>query len=135
MREKVTEIFVACAFQDITEHRQLEVNAAHLVARLCVVYNVRPWYVGSLGLKLGIKGVTVYSWQAFAAPKGLPANVKARLQPALIAAIRNPDTVKKFADQGFEVVGSSPAEFDKFLADEVARWKQGVEQGGIKQSD
>jgi tripartite-type tricarboxylate transporter receptor subunit TctC len=83
----------------------------------------------------GIPGIEVYSWQAFVAPKGLPANVKARLQPALIAAIKNPDTVKKFADQGFEVVGNSPAEFDKFLADEVARWKQVVEQGGIKQSD
>jgi tripartite-type tricarboxylate transporter receptor subunit TctC len=83
----------------------------------------------------GIPGIEVYSWQAFVAPKGLPANVKARLQPALVAAIRNPDTVKKFADQGFEVVGNSPAEFDKFLADEVARWKQVVEQGGIKQTD
>jgi tripartite-type tricarboxylate transporter receptor subunit TctC len=83
----------------------------------------------------GIPGIEVYSWQAFVAPKGLPANVKARLQPALIAAIRNPDTVKKFTDQGFEVVGNSPAEFDKFLAEEVARWKQVVEVGGIKQSD
>jgi tripartite-type tricarboxylate transporter receptor subunit TctC len=83
----------------------------------------------------GIPGIEVYSWQAFVAPKGLPANVKARLQPALVAAIKNPDTVKKFNDIGFEVVGSSPAEFDKFLAEEVARWKQVVEQGGIKQTD
>jgi tripartite-type tricarboxylate transporter receptor subunit TctC len=83
----------------------------------------------------GVPGIEVYSWQAFVAPKGLPANVKARLQPALIAAIKHPDTVKKFADQGFEVVGNSPAEFDRFLSEEIARWKQVVEQGGIKQSD
>ena len=42
----------------------------------------------------GVPGIEVYSWQAFVAPKGLPANVKARLQPALVAAIKNPDTVK-----------------------------------------
>ena len=83
----------------------------------------------------GVPGIEVYSWQAFVAPKGLPANVKARLQPALVAAIRHPDTVKKFADQGFEVVGNSPEEFDRFLTAEIARWKQVVEQGGIKQSD
>jgi tripartite-type tricarboxylate transporter receptor subunit TctC len=83
----------------------------------------------------GVPGIEVYSWQAFVAPKGLPQNVKARLQPALIAAIKHPDTVKKFNDIGFEVVGNSPEEFDKFLTAELARWKQVVEQGGIKQTD
>jgi tripartite-type tricarboxylate transporter receptor subunit TctC len=83
----------------------------------------------------GVPGIEVYSWQAFVAPKGLPANVKARLQPALIAAIKHPDTVKKFNEQGFEVVGNSPEEFGKFLNDELARWKQVIDTGGIRQSD
>jgi tripartite-type tricarboxylate transporter receptor subunit TctC len=83
----------------------------------------------------GVPGLEVYSWQAFVAPRGLPQNVKDRLQPALIAAIRNPDVVKKFNEMGFEVVGSSPAEFAKFLNEELARWKQVVDAGGIRQSD
>ena len=83
----------------------------------------------------GVPGIEVYSWQAFVAPKGLAQNVKARLQPALIAAIRHPDVVKRFNELGFEVVGNTPAEFDRFLAEEITRWKQVVEQGGIKQSD
>jgi tripartite-type tricarboxylate transporter receptor subunit TctC len=83
----------------------------------------------------GVPGIEVYSWQAFVAPKGLPATVKARLQPALVAAIRNPDTVKKFNEQGFEVVGNSPEEFAKFLDSELARWKVVIEAGGIRQSD
>jgi tripartite-type tricarboxylate transporter receptor subunit TctC len=90
--------------------------------------------VPTLG-EAGVQGIDVYSWQAFVAPKGLPQNVKARLQPALIAAIKHPDTVKKFSEMGFEVVGSSPEEFDRFLTAELARWKQVVEQGGIKQTD
>ena len=83
----------------------------------------------------GVPGIEVYSWQAFVAPKGLPANVKARLQPALIAAIKHPDVVKKFSEQGFEVVGNSPEEFTRFLNEELARWKQVVDAGGIRQSD
>ena len=83
----------------------------------------------------GVPGIVVYSWQAFVAPKGLPANVKARLQPALISAIKHPDVVKKFTEQGFEVVGNSPEEFTLFLNDEIARWKQVVDAGGIRQSD
>ena len=83
----------------------------------------------------GVPGLEVFSWQAFVAPKGLPPNVKARLQPALMSAIRHPDVVKKFSEMGFEVVGSSPEEFNKFLNAELARWKQVIDTGGIRQSD
>jgi tripartite-type tricarboxylate transporter receptor subunit TctC len=83
----------------------------------------------------GVPGIEVYSWQAFVAPKGLPQPVKDRLQPALIAAIRHPDVVKRFNELGFEVVANSPAEFQKFLTDELARWKQVVDAAGIKQTD
>jgi len=40
--------------------------------------------------ELGIKGVTVYSWQAFAAPKGLPADIKAKLHEAIVAGLNDP---------------------------------------------
>lgn len=83
----------------------------------------------------GVPGIEVFSWQAFVAPRGLPQAVKDRLQPALVAAIKHPDTVKRFNELGFEVVGGTPAEFSRFLNEELARWKQVVESGGIKQSD
>lgn len=50
-------------------HRRLELNAAHLVARLCVVYNIRPYYVGRLGLLAGIKGVTTHRKMSLAFKK------------------------------------------------------------------
>jgi len=83
----------------------------------------------------GVPGLEVYSWQAFVAPKGLPKDVTDRLVPALIAAIKDAGVTKKFNDIGFEVVGNTPAEFGKFLNEELARWKAVVDTGGIKQSD
>jgi tripartite-type tricarboxylate transporter receptor subunit TctC len=83
----------------------------------------------------GVPGLEVFSWQAFVAPKGLPKPVIDKLQAQLIAAIKHPDTVKKFNDIGFEVVGSNSAEFAKFLNEELARWKAVIDAGGIKQSD
>jgi tripartite-type tricarboxylate transporter receptor subunit TctC len=83
----------------------------------------------------GVPGLEVFSWQAFAAPKGLPKEVSDRLVPAVIAAIRDPAVTRKFNDIGFEVVGNTPAEFARFLNDELARWKSVVDAGGIKQSD
>lgn len=46
---------------DDTAHRQLEINAAHLVARLCAAYDIRPYFVGRLGLLAGIHGVTTHA--------------------------------------------------------------------------
>lgn len=43
------------------EHQRLLTNTAHLVARLCLVYDIRPYFVGATALKLGIKGVTTHA--------------------------------------------------------------------------
>jgi len=83
----------------------------------------------------GVAGLEVYSWQAVVAPKGLPRDVHAKLQSALITALKDPDVTKKFNDIGFEVVANSTAEFNTLLTSELARWKQVVDAGGIKQTD
>ena len=83
----------------------------------------------------GVPGLEVYSWQAFAAPKGLPRDVHAKLQSALVTALKDPEVTKKFNDIGFEVVANSPADFLALLNAELARWKQVVDAGGIKQTD
>jgi len=79
----------------------------------------------------GLKGVTVYSWQAFAAPKGLPADIKAKLHEALVAGLNDPAIKAKLLDLGFEIVGSTPEQFTAFQAAEFARWKQVIEVGKI----
>lgn len=76
----------------------------------------------------------VYSWQAAAAPKGLSADVKAKVENALMAALKDPEVIKKFNDLGFEVVASTPAEFTAFQAKEEAMWKKVIEDGKITPS-
>ena len=79
----------------------------------------------------GIKGVTVYSWQAIAAPKGLPADIKAKLHAAVVAGLADPAVRSKLQDLGFEIVGNTPEQFTAFQAAEFARWKQVIEVGKI----
>ena len=80
----------------------------------------------------GFKGVTVYSWQAFAAPKGLPADIKAKLHDALVAGLNDPQVKPRLLDLGFEIVGNSPEQFTEFQASEFARWKKVIEVGKVK---
>jgi tripartite-type tricarboxylate transporter receptor subunit TctC len=81
--------------------------------------------------ELGFKGVTVYSWQAVAAPKGLPPEIKSKLQTAIVAALNDPTVKPKLLDLGFEVVGNTPEQFTAFQATEFARWKKVIEVGKI----
>jgi tripartite-type tricarboxylate transporter receptor subunit TctC len=79
----------------------------------------------------GVSGVEVFSWQAVAAPKGLPPDVKTKLEAAVIAAVKNPATDKRLSDIGFQIVGNSSAQFGEFLNAETARWREVVTAGKI----
>lgn len=79
----------------------------------------------------GVADSIVYSWQAIAAPKGLPIDVKNALHGAMVKTLKDPEVSKKLTDLGFEVVASTPQEFSVFLGQEMARWKQVIEAGRI----
>lgn len=79
----------------------------------------------------GVDKVDVYSWQAVAAPRGLPADVKAKLHSAIAAALNDPQVKPKLTGLGFEIVANTPEQFAKFQADEFARWKQVIATGNI----
>jgi tripartite-type tricarboxylate transporter receptor subunit TctC len=75
----------------------------------------------------GVKGAEVQSWQAVAAPKGLPADVKNKLRDAIAASLNEPAVKDKLVAQGFEIVANTPEQFAKFQAAEYARWKHLIE--------
>ena len=79
----------------------------------------------------GVKNVTVYSWQAIAAPHGLPADIKSKLHAALVAVLNEPQVKAKLVEVGFEVVANTPEQFSAFQASEFARWKKVIEVGKI----
>ena len=81
--------------------------------------------------ELGVTGATVYSWQAFAAPKGLPADIKTRLHAALVSALNDPQVKGRLLELGFEIVANTPEQFTAFQASEFARWKKVIEVGKI----
>ena len=79
----------------------------------------------------GVKNVEVYSWQAVVAPKGLPADVRAKASSAIVAALNDPAIKQQFTDIGLEVVANTPEQFAAFQAKEYARWKKVIETGKI----
>jgi tripartite-type tricarboxylate transporter receptor subunit TctC len=80
----------------------------------------------------GIKDANVNSWQAVAAPKGLPADLKAKLHAAIVAGLNDPQLKAKLLDLGFEIVANTPEQFTAFQASEFARWQKLISSRNIK---
>ena len=79
----------------------------------------------------GVKGVDVYSWQAVVAPKGLPADVRAKAHDSMVAALNDPAVKQQFTSIGLEIVANTPEQFAAFQQQEFARWKKVIETGKI----
>ncbi len=82
--------------------------------------------------ELGIKEANVYSWQAIAAPRGLPADIKAKMHAAIVSALNDPQVKPKLLELGFEIVANTPEQFTAFQAAEFARWKKLIQTRNIK---
>jgi tripartite-type tricarboxylate transporter receptor subunit TctC len=73
----------------------------------------------------GLKGFDVSIWHGLYAPKGTPADVIAKLNNALKAALKDPDFIKKQEALGAVIITDKrvePAEHKKFVTSEIAKW-------------
>ncbi|WP_421993884.1 Bug family tripartite tricarboxylate transporter substrate binding protein [Roseococcus sp.] len=82
--------------------------------------------------ELGLSDFVVTSWQATMAPAGLPAPILAKLEAGCIRALRDPESVQRLNQIGFDVVASTAAEFRTFQEAEINRWKTVVDRANIR---
>ena len=69
----------------------------------------------------GLAGLDFSSWYGFWGPKNLPRDIVARANAVLTEGMREPAVIEKLKGLGFEPVSSSPEEFSRFIASDVAR--------------
>ena len=80
----------------------------------------------------GYPGFEMTQWYGMLAPSSLPAAAAERLAAASAKAVKDPGTVERLAADAAIPVGSTPAEFARFIAEEQKRWKQVVARAKIK---
>ncbi len=65
-------------------------------------------------------------------PAGVPRDIVSRLADEVAKMARNTESRRYFADQGVELVGSTPEEFSTFIKQDIAKWEKVVREAGIK---
>jgi tripartite-type tricarboxylate transporter receptor subunit TctC len=76
----------------------------------------------------GVPGFDVRAWQGLIAPAGLPQPILSRLNAEVVRILKEPDTIERMHTFGNEPAPSSPEEFKKRLADDIAKWTAVADQ-------
>lgn len=79
-----------------------------------------------------VPGYAVESWYGLYAPAGTPAEAIQKLNAAAKKAAHNPEFARKVEQEGVSVIASDPAELDRYVKAEEARWKKIVKENNIK---
>jgi tripartite-type tricarboxylate transporter receptor subunit TctC len=80
----------------------------------------------------GLPGFDATTWHGLVAPTGTPKDAIETLHRATVAALNDPETGKRLADLGVEIVGSSPEEFAAYIKSEIPKWAAVVKISGAK---
>ncbi len=80
----------------------------------------------------GVAGYEATIWLGLMAPAGTPKPVIDKLNAAVNAAVKRPDIVKLWTEQGAVPMSMTPEEFDKYLRGDIVKWAEVVKQFGDK---
>ncbi|WP_423197053.1 MULTISPECIES: tripartite tricarboxylate transporter substrate binding protein [unclassified Cupriavidus] len=79
----------------------------------------------------GVPGYEVNVWFGIQAPAGTPAPVVQKLNGEIAKVLAEPDVVKRFRDQGVEVVGGPSARFGTMIEAEIRKWGDVVREANV----
>jgi tripartite-type tricarboxylate transporter receptor subunit TctC len=80
----------------------------------------------------GLPDIQAVPWFAYMAPKGTPNDVVQRMSREIAAVLKEPETLKRLQTAYFDPVGSTPEALNKFMTEELRRWKPVIERAGLK---
>ena len=80
----------------------------------------------------GLPGYEAVQWYGLLAPAGTPPEIINKLHSETVAVLRTPESSRRLAGDGAEVIASSPAEFSAFIKTETVKWANVVKAAGIQ---
>ena len=81
----------------------------------------------------GVPGYDYASWIGIVAPAATPDDVVNRIAGELNKVLRNPDTLKRLADNGIDPSVMTPAQMRDYMANDHARMAKVVADAGMKE--
>ena len=83
-------------------------------------------------IEQGFAGFTGSTWAGMIAPAGTPPDIVKRMSEEVARIIKSDETRAKLDAMGTFPVGSTPQEFDAFIAAETKKWATVIKTAGVK---
>ena len=83
-------------------------------------------------IEQGFAGFTGSTWAGMIAPAGTPPDIVKRMSDEVARIIKSDETRAKLDAMGTFPVGSTPQEFDAFIAAETKKWAAVIKTAGVK---
>jgi len=80
----------------------------------------------------GFPGYEALNWYAYYGPANMPKDLVARLNQAIVKALKSPEAIKLLDKQGVEPQPGTPEELAKYTKREYDTWGKVVKEAGIK---
>ncbi len=80
----------------------------------------------------GVPGFAADTWVGLFAPAGTPAGILEKLSAEIKTALSGAELRARAQTQGLEIASSTPAELQKFVQEETAKWKRVIADAKIK---
>jgi tripartite-type tricarboxylate transporter receptor subunit TctC len=79
-----------------------------------------------------VKDYEAIGWFGILAPAGTPQAIVEQLSGDIAKAMSSPAMRERAMQEGATPIGNTPAEFDRFLKSEIAKWTRIIREAGIK---
>ena len=80
----------------------------------------------------GFPGLEAIQWIGLLTTAGTPKHIVERINAELNRALRDPDLIAKFAQQGLTPAGGTPAEFQRTIATDLKNWAETARAANIR---
>ncbi len=80
----------------------------------------------------GFPGFAADAWYGLLTTAKTPPSIVDKLYREVIRIMKLPEAKERMANVGFEIVGSTPAEFAKLIREEIPKWTKIVREAGIR---
>ena len=80
----------------------------------------------------GLKGFESVAWVGLLAPAKTPANLITKINQDVVNVVLSPEIKERLKAEGADAVGSTAAQYTKFLQEEAVKWAKVIKFAGVK---
>lgn len=79
----------------------------------------------------GVRGYQSFNWNGVLAPSATPPDIVSKLNAEIVRYLKMPEVRERLTGDGWNLVASTPEQYEDFMREEMKKWARVVEFAGV----